>query len=162
MKELLYQYAGYNIWANNIMIDAMLKLSDAKVDKTINSSYQSIRATTLHCWSAEDIWLQRLMLQENTLWAESIFRGSFEDACLNWQIVSRGLEHFVGEQTDESLHNTLTYKDMQGVQHSLPVFQVLNHVFNHANYHRGQLITMLRQVGETVIPRTDYIVYARR
>ncbi|HUP48779.1 MAG TPA: DinB family protein [Thermoanaerobaculia bacterium] len=37
---------------------------------------------------------------------------------------------------------------------------VLFHVVNHSNYHRGQLITMLRQVG-AIPPGTDLIVYRR-
>jgi uncharacterized damage-inducible protein DinB len=35
------------------------------------------------------------------------------------------------------------------------------HVFNHGTYHRGQLVTMLRQVGVTEIPQTDYIAFVR-
>ena len=32
---------------------------------------------------------------------------------------------------------------------------------NHGTYHRGQLITMLRQTGVTNLPATDLIVYYR-
>jgi uncharacterized damage-inducible protein DinB len=40
---------------------------------------------------------------------------------------------------------------MSGNPHSAPLVQLLQHVVNHGTYHRGQVTTMLRQVGaETV------------
>jgi uncharacterized damage-inducible protein DinB len=38
---------------------------------------------------------------------------------------------------------------------------MLLHVFNHGTYHRGQLVTMLRQLGIENIPATDFIVWSR-
>jgi len=35
-------------------------------------------------------------------------------------------------------------------------------VFNHSTYHRGQLVTMMRQLGETNVPVTDFIAFARK
>jgi len=43
----------------------------------------------------------------------------------------------------------------------MPVYQMLQHVFNHATYHRGQLVTMLRQLGQDKIPDTDFYTYCR-
>lgn len=161
MKELLVEYAAYNTWANQLMIDAMLSLQDTQIDKIINSSFQSVRATAYHSWSAEDMWLQRLGHVTDTVWAESIFKGSFADACSNWLVSSKALEHYVNTQYEEALKSILNFKDLKNNGHSMPVFQVLQHVFNHATYHRGQLVTMLRQAGETKIPRTDFIEFAR-
>jgi len=36
----------------------------------------------------------------------------------------------------------------------------MRHVANHATYHRGQIVTMLRQLGRTP-PSTDYIRWLR-
>jgi uncharacterized damage-inducible protein DinB len=36
------------------------------------------------------------------------------------------------------------------------------HIMNHSSFHRGQLVTMLRNAGfEGKMPRTDMIVYLR-
>jgi uncharacterized damage-inducible protein DinB len=37
---------------------------------------------------------------------------------------------------------------------------ILQHVVNHSTYHRGQIATMLRQLGTKAIP-TDLIAYHR-
>lgn len=44
-------------------------------------------------------------------------------------------------------------------QKEISIADIILHVFNHATYHRGQLITMGRQVGLTLPPRTDYIYF---
>ena len=161
MKELLLQYAGYNTWANKQFIDLMLRLPVGAIDKEINSSFPSIRATVYHSWGAEDIWMQRLMLAEHPTWTPADFTGSFEEACVKWGKVSHSFGAFVTKQfNDASFFHVLSFYDRQKKEHKMPVFQVLNHVFNHATYHRGQLTTMLRQLGETKIPATDFFVFA--
>lgn len=161
MNEVLKQMAGYNLWANQLMVNKMRNLPDQLIDKAVISSFNSIRSTVYHSWSAEDIWLQRLMSTPQPVWAESIFKGSFNDACANWMVISIALEHFVTNCTNSELSATLRYIDFQMKEHDTPVYQILMHVFNHATYHRGQLITLLRKVGETEVPRTDFIVYSR-
>ena len=40
------------------------------------------------------------------------------------------------------------------------VYQQIQHVLFHSMYHRGQVVTLLRQLGE-VPPQTDLIAYYR-
>lgn len=161
MKELLMQYAEYNVWANNKMIDVMLKPEDGFVDKQIISSFPSIRTTVYHCWAAEYIWLQRLQLVENPVWIAGDFKGTFDAACKEWRKVSESLARFTAKQRDDqAFTHVLQYYDRSKVSHKTPVFQVLQHVFNHSTYHRGQLVTMLRQLTLKDIPATDFIAFA--
>jgi uncharacterized damage-inducible protein DinB len=162
MKELLLQYAEYNVWANNKMIEAFLKPEPGFVDHEIISSFPSIRATLYHTWSAEYIWLQRLLLVEKPVWQASDFKGTFEEACNAWKSVSGGLVEFTGQCNDKALTNEVLYHDRAGVSYKTPVYQVLHHVFNHSTYHRGQLVTMLRQLALKEIPATDFIAFVRK
>ncbi len=161
MKDLLTLYAGYNIWANNLVIDALNMLPPQKLEQAMNSSFPTILATVTHIWSAEDIWLQRLNNVPNPIWAEINFSGDFIAACLNWQVASRGLEQFTLAQTDGTLKTNAHYTDRAGHRYTLPVCELLIHVFNHSTYHRGQLITLLREAGATKVPGTDFLLYAR-
>ncbi len=163
MKELLLQYAQYNKWANKLIIDAMLKLKEGDVDKEINSSFPSLRRTVLHTWSAESVWLQRLQLAEHPVWHGDDTSLLFEDVCKTWQVDSETLIQFVAQQYDDrALALVLQFYDRQKNAHKTPVYQVLHHVFNHSTYHRGQLVTMLRQLGATDIPGTDFIGFVRK
>jgi uncharacterized damage-inducible protein DinB len=163
MKELLLEYAQYNVWANNLIIEALLKLDNGVVDKEITSSFPSLRATVCHTWSAEYIWFQRLQLATQPLWIESSFKGTFEEACQGWQMVSEALSQFtVNQSGNNSFTDMLLFEDRSKVSHQMPVYQVLLHVFNHTTYHRGQLVTMLRQVGVAKMPGMDFILFARK
>lgn len=163
MKELLIQYANYNIWANKRMVDALLKLSPEQWDMEINSSYNSIRKTAYHSWGAEDVWLQRLQLFENWRFVGNDLHIPVAEACEKWLQTSEALKAFIEKQFDDAaLEHVFQYYDSEKVSHKQPVGMTLMHVFNHATYHRGQLITMLRQAGVTKIPYTDFMGYVRR
>ena len=162
MKEILLQYAGYNVWANKLITETILKLEDGAVDKEIISSFPSIKETVVHTWSAEFIWLQRLQLVEHPVWIHGEFTGTFDEAIAGWLQASSSIKQFVEKKYDDRhLEHTLQFYDRQKVSHKMPVYQVLLHVFNHSTQHRGQLITMLRQLRATKIPSTDFLSFAR-
>lgn len=145
------------------MIEALMKLGDGQYDVEIASSFPSLRKTVYHTWSAEYIWLQRLQLAENPVWAEADFKGTFEDACNDWQSVSGTFVQFTERQYDDAAFtHVLQFYDRSKVSHKMPVNQVLQHVFNHSTYHRGQIVTMMRQAGAKDIPGTDFVIFARK
>jgi len=163
MKELLLQYAQYNLWANKLILDVLLKLEEGAVDTEINSSFPSVRRTVMHTWGAESIWLQRLQLAEHPVWHGDDLTIEFEDACGRWQTDSVTLIQFVEKQYDDrALEHVLQFYDRQKVSYKMPVYQVLHHIFNHSTYHRGQLVTMMRQLGLTKIPQTDFTAFLRQ
>jgi uncharacterized damage-inducible protein DinB len=43
----------------------------------------------------------------------------------------------------------INYRNLAGQPFSTPVWQVILHVVNHGTHHRGQVVTMLRQLGQT-------------
>lgn len=163
MKELLTQYANYNIWANKRMIDAILKLSPEQLDMPIESSFNTIRKTAYHSWGAEYVWLQRLQLVENWVYVGNDLDTPVEEACAKWLQAGDALKAFIDRQFDDkAFEHVFQYYDSEKVSHKQPVGLTLHHVFNHATYHRGQLITMMRQAGVTKIPYTDFMGYVRR
>lgn len=112
MKEILQQYAQYNLWVNKRIIEALQKLSEENIDKEITSSFSSVRKTVYHVWSAEYIWLQRLQLTEQPVWIETEFKGSFEEACADWLKVSGLFVEFVTKQYDDkSFEHVRQYYD---------------------------------------------------
>jgi uncharacterized damage-inducible protein DinB len=118
MKDLVLQYARYNVWANKLMIDTMLKLDEATLDKDITSSFTSIRQTVYHSWGAEHIWLQRLELAENPIWIPRTFTGTFVEACADWQNTSQKLLQFTDKQFDDkAFSHIVLYYDMQKNHH---------------------------------------------
>jgi uncharacterized damage-inducible protein DinB len=71
-------------------------------------------------------------------------------------------EDYVRQLDTPAMESDLIYKNSKGEQFFQPLPEVLMHVFNHGNYHRGQLVTMMRSLGAQLIPATDFILYTRR
>ncbi len=54
----------------------------------------------------------------------------------------------------------LHYTNLQGEAMVSRVDEALRHMINHASYHRGQVVTLLRQLGHAA-PNTDLIRFYR-
>ena len=80
----------------------------------------------------------------------------------NGIIKSSGQSFQTDENFDENnLQVNLDFKRLNGDAYSMPYYQMLAHVFNHSTYHRGQIVTMLRQVGFTDVGSTDMLGFFR-
>ena len=160
MKEMLALYAGYNAWANKRIIDTMLALPIRSMAIESEGSFPSLRDTTLHIWSAEYLWLQRLKHIPDPIRVQGLFVGVNRELCNNWQRTSEDIVAYVNNIDEESLKKTISFKDMQGNPYTIMVCDILHHVFNHSTFHRGQLVNQLRFAGATEIPWTDFVGYA--
>ncbi|RFM34274.1 DUF664 domain-containing protein [Chitinophaga silvisoli] len=162
LKEVVLNMAAYHYWANQRLAAVLKKLSEAQLDQELVSSFPSIRQTVYHMWDAESVWKQRLELVEQTKKPAPRFRGTFEAACDEWITVSRQLLEMVQQINPAKLSHTVAYYNSQKQYGKLTVIEILMHVFNHATYHRGQLVTLLRQVGVTKIPGMDFSGYVKK
>jgi uncharacterized damage-inducible protein DinB len=75
-----------------------------------------------------------------------------------WAKVEQEQKRFIDELAEQSLSTIVRYTNTKGEQWAYPVSQILQHVVNHSTYHRGQVITMLRQLGAKAV-MTDFLVY---
>lgn len=162
MKKMLAQYAAYNLWANNRIIEVINNLTDEQVDREIVSSFSSIKKTLLHLWDVENIWWQRMKLAEVQVWQSDSFEGSLLELNTNIQAQSKQWKEWIDLATEAALEHEFIYKNSKKDQFKQPVYEMLLHLFNHQTYHRGQLITLLRQVDEKNVPNTDLISFLRK
>ena len=162
MKILLSQLSTYHLWANGQLLDAINELPQAQKEQTIVSSFSSIQATVLHMLDAENIWWQRMRLQEQIVRPSDGFNGTFEELATQLLAQSRQWNNWVLAAQEHMFDHEFIYQNTKKEKFKQPVYQVLLQVFNHATYHRGQLITMLRQLEATNIPNTDFIAWSRK
>lgn len=160
-KQYFIELADYNVWANTKLCSWLQQLSDAQWQQPITSSFNSIQQTVLHIIAAENIWLQRLAKQENTLWLQGVYTGTQAEHIALLKSLSQQLKDVVAGMDEAILGQQLSFKRINGDAYSMPHYQVFAHIFNHSTYHRGQLITMLRQAGFTAVGSTDILTYFR-
>lgn len=161
MKDILLSYAAYNVWANNRIADVLKKLPDTQLDQETGSSFGSLRKTAYHMWDVESLWYQRLHLVEQAVRPSTGFEGTFAEACARWQQQSQLLADWVKQVQPVRLQHVVAYYDTRKQYCKSTVIEILMQVFNHTTYHRGQLVTLLRQAGITKIPVTDYSEFTR-
>ena len=161
-KDYFKEAAEYNLWANNIVCNWLEQISDEQWNKEIISSFNSIQETVLHTISAERAWLERFKKNPQTVWIQSSFKGSREDHIKLWKETSTELKAFIDAFDEKDLYTSLDFKRLNGDAYSMPHYQLFAHVVNHATYHRGQLVTMLRQVGFTNVSATDLLGVYRK
>jgi len=156
--RLLYDY---NSWANHRTLDACGALTSEQFTSPIISSFSSVRDTLVHIRGAEWVWLERWHGRSpSSMGAVAADFPDLEAVRRAWDEVDRNLIDFVASLTPEDLQRTLSYKTMSGESHAQPHWQMLQHVANHSTYHRGQITTMLRQLGAKPVG-TDLIAFYR-
>lgn len=161
MNDIFIQYAAYNVWASTQFANVIRGITPSYLNREIESSFPSIRATINHIRSAEYIWLSRLKGEPVTVWPEFDPIESSNELADAWLQGSQALALYIEQMPDADFSKEFTYHDMKGNPHTDTLNSVFMHLFNHSSFHRGQLVTLFRQSGLTVIPRSDYIVYAR-
>ena len=161
MKQLLQQYAAYNLWANKIITERIAQLPIETIHKEMSSSFGSIFKTVVHLMDVESIWWQRLKLQEHVEWPGKSFNGNFEELSQQMLLLSKQWNDWIQSTNEVNLEHVFGYQNSKKEFFKQPVYEVLLHLFNHQTFHRGQLVTMLRQNGIEKIPATDFIVFSR-
>jgi len=159
-RDIAELYA-YDRWANARFFDAMSALDGARLDAAIVSSFPSLRSTLAHIVAGEWIWLERWLGANPTeppAWFES---PSIETLRDRLDDVEMRRDRWLSTLDDEALGQPLSYRRVNGDAFSQPLRDTLVHVVNHSTYHRGQLVTMLRQVGATP-PGTDFVTFTRQ
>jgi uncharacterized damage-inducible protein DinB len=165
LEDIQTLYA-YNRWANERMFAALGKLSEHQFAAPVQSSFPSIRETVFHILFAEWLWLKRWQGRSPRSTA-----ANPDGSSATWSALSPGgvptvnelstlagltsfadsIEQerlqFLGGLNEGALQSALQYTDMVGKPFALPLAQQMQHVVNHGTYHRGQVTTMLRQVG---------------
>ena len=122
------------------------------------TAFSSIRNTLAHILGAEWIWLERWQGRSPRALPEA---ETFPTGAVAG-IEMGGVEHdqmlFIEALTPQRLGEELSYINQKGQRYSYPLSHQLVHLVNHSSYHRGQVITLLRQLGAKT-PSTDFLAY---
>ncbi len=137
----------YNRWANAQVLEAATKLNQEQFMRDLENSFRSVRDTLVHILSAEWIWLERW---NGSSPKSMLGAAEFTDVGAirtRWDKVESARSKFIESLTPERLETVTDYVNTRGQPFAYPLWQMLVHVVNHSTYHRGQITTLLRQVG---------------
>lgn len=147
---------SYTEWANARFLESVRGLSEEQFTREIVSSFPTIRDTLAHMTFAEWLWLRRWKGESPSTRPDWTKEPSLDVIEMHLRAVAEERRDFLARLTDEDLDRELSYRNLAGSPMSSRFSDLLAHVANHATYHRGQLTTMMRQVGATP-PSTDLV-----
>ena len=111
MKKMIAQYAAYNLWANQRLVEVINNLSDEQTERHIESSFPTIQKTLLHLWDVEDIWWQRLKLSENQVWKSEDYKGSLMELTNHLLAQSKQWKEWIDIATEAALEHEFIYRN---------------------------------------------------
>ncbi len=152
---------AYSAWANALVFDAAGALSPEQIAHSVASSFPSILATLAHIVGAEWVWLRRWLGDSPSGFPEWVAKPELAGLRSRLAEVEGQRERFVAELSDVDLERVVSYRTLKGQPFSDPLVGLMRHVVNHSTYHRGQVVTQLRQLGAKP-PTTDLIVFMRQ
>jgi uncharacterized damage-inducible protein DinB len=149
----------YSGWASRKLLDAALALSEEERRREFEVSHKSLQGTLEHIFFADRIWFSRAV-------DPRVVRGGFGDFSpgetleTEWPQIQKRWEEWAAALTHQDIIRSIDYKDLKGNAYRTPAWQIVLHLVNHATLHRGQAMSLLRQLG-VAPPPTDLIFYYR-
>ena len=159
MKAQILKYLAYNVWANQVLIDYLSTKPEQQLEQEIISSFPSIRKTMLHIWDAEVMWQMRLAGTPVAEFPSKSFVGNMSAVFDNIKKTSSDFVVFAEAKNEDYLAQAHTYMTISYGETTQNSYDMMHHCINHSTYHRGQVITMLRQLGYTDLPHLEFMLY---
>jgi len=153
------ELAEYNIWANKEVNRWLENISPEQWTQPVVSSFGSIEGTVFHLAGAEKLWRERLVKIQSPSFLSSELRVTKDELLGLWMDASISLREAVFQLDPEQLYNVFGFRRLNGDYMELAYYQAFAHIFNHSTYHRGQILTLLKQVGYQKISSTDMLLF---
>jgi uncharacterized damage-inducible protein DinB len=158
--ELLHLLFHYNQWADRRLLDVCSTLPNEQFTRDLGSSFRSVRDTLAHLYGAEWVWNERIEGRSPSSLPTGTTFPDLASVRAKLEEMDRHYIDYVSKLTPRDLERVMTYKSFAGDEFSNPLWQSLHQLTNHATYHRGQTVTLLRQLGAKPVA-TDLIAFYR-
>lgn len=139
------------LWADEKVWAIVKTLSDDDFSRELDDNISSIHGRYLHMAEGHSQWYNRW----NNVSSEQI---RFDE--LDREDLFRFLQRY-NELILNSIHGNgfdVSEVPILDGRIILSVEEMVFNIINHATYHRGQIVTLLRRLGKSVSP-TDYVPY---
>ena len=152
----------YDAWANHRQLDAVAALTTEQFTKDMGSSFRSIRDTMAHIINGQCLWLERWQGRTPGAFPPPTDYPDLASLRKRWEEVEKNMQAFVRGLDAARIAHKDEYKTQTAGTFHCPLWQMLQHVANHGTYHRGQVTTILRQLGAKAVSTDMSLFYRER
>jgi uncharacterized damage-inducible protein DinB len=157
----LRRLLDYHYWARDRVLAAVEPLPAEQFTRDLGSSFRSIRDTLTHTYSAEWVWYSRWKGASPTVGLPLDTFPDVPSLRTAWSELEANVRAFLEDAGEQGLERVIEYRLLNGTPGASAFWHMVQHVVNHASYHRGQVTTMLRQLGAAPAKSMDLITFYR-
>jgi uncharacterized damage-inducible protein DinB len=151
----------FHYWARDRVLDAAEALTPEQYTQDMGSSFKSVRDTLVHILSSEWAWHQRWMGMSVTAMLSAEQYPDVASLRAAWREQEGKTRAFLDGVGADNIDRVFAYTTLAGQAMQSTFWQMLQHLVNHGSYHRGQITTMLRQLGAQPAKSVDLITFYR-
>ncbi|WP_088043375.1 DinB family protein [Bacillus sp. EAC] len=160
MTQLALKMYDYHVWANQTLFKRLRELSDDVYNKEIKSVFPSISKVVSHMYIVDQLWFHIIsgknMTEALKVEKETGEGKGIEEMDKLFYDLSQKYKEFLNQQED---FEKLVELDIPWeVKRETSLSEMVLHIVTHATYHRGNITSMLRQMGYASVT-TDYTRY---
>ncbi|MFK7971740.1 MAG: DinB family protein [Bacteroidia bacterium] len=142
---MMHSFLSYNKWANSLIISYLNEMERNEKMEYLFS----------HILNTHRIWNARLKGEQfGGLPFDTIGRSMWE----NIDIQNHENSLYILNNMDPD--SIITYEDTKENEYKTSIKDTILHVINHSTHHRGQIVSMIRQL-DMAPPITDYVAWDR-
>ena len=148
-KNYFQLMAQYNKCMDSKIYAVCLEIPDDLRKKDMGAFFKSIHSTLNHIYYGDLAWIERL--RDNTFTPRQIgidLHDDFKELKEAQEKMDSGIINWADSLTQEKLNQTFDYvSNVENFSRKLPVWVLATHMFNHQTHHRGQVTTLIKQLG---------------
>lgn len=153
---------NYHVWANGVIIDRLKELPKEIYHKEVQSGFSSVSKVLSHIYLTDCAWFDIIS-------GKSMNDATASDQ-LREQVETKSIEEMKQMFLDLSERNKALLNSQEDIEKLIVVdnpyaglletsiSESVLHVVTHGSYHRGNIATMLRQMGHTSVMQ-DFGLY---
>jgi len=161
LKDHFQDLVNYINWADHLAITWLEQINDEQWNQVVISSFGSVRQTAIHIAGAKKIWLNFWKNEDDPVYLSAEFTGTKDKLIAIWKQASADVKDLIDNYPAKHYNAPINIIKPNGEQSTMEFRKTLPHMVNHGTYHRGQLVTLLRQAGFTGFSNTDLFTYYR-
>jgi uncharacterized damage-inducible protein DinB len=160
MTHLALKMYDYHVWANQTLFKKLKELSKDVYNQEVQSVFPSISSVISHMYIVDQLWFHIIsgknMSEALKVEKETGEGKGIEEMDRLFYVLAQRYKAYLNQQEDIEKLRVLDISWEGKRETSLS--EMVLHIVNHATYHRGNITSMLHQMGYASVA-TDYTRY---
>lgn len=159
LVKLVSNYSAFNEWANTQILDWLQTLDVTFLYQNSPSSYPSIDLTLQHILRAQKFWFQFINEFDTSHFNWAANQNQTEKNAEELRVISTAMKESFSTFNESQLLKLLQL-NMPWAKNECCRYEYIIHVVNHSSFHRGQIVSIARNLGiSSGVPNTDYNIF---